>query len=119
MSIAESASVKIPPGPEAPAARRASELRGDRLHLGGVVADDEPREGVHRRLERRRQRGAEEREAETDQALVRPELEGDELARVGGGGEADDQRVVGRGAQHAGGDVSDLHRASPPGAMVA
>ena len=67
------------------AARRAAALRGDRLRLGGIVADDQLAERLHRRLERRRQRAAEEREADADEPLVGAELERDELARLGRG----------------------------------
>src|SRR5205814_10472073 len=75
----------------------------------GVVADDETGERVDRDLERSRERAAEEGQAYADQPLVGAQLEGHELARVGRGGQADDERIVGWGAQHARGDVGDLH----------
>src|SRR6185503_241865 len=96
----------------------APALGRDQLGLGGVLPDGEPRERVHRGLERRRERAAEEREPEPGQALVGAELDGDELARVGGGGQPHHQRVARRGAQHMGLDVSDLHGQSPLAAMA-
>src|SRR5439155_16995625 len=51
----------------------------------------------------------EEGQADAPQPVVGAQLEGDELARVGRGGQADDGRVVGRGTQHTRGDVGDLH----------
>src|SRR4029077_3304856 len=47
------------------AAGRAPELGGDRLYLGRIFADREPGELVDRSLERRGERAAEERQAET------------------------------------------------------
>ena len=91
------------------AAGRAAELGGDRLHLGGVVADGKLGERLHRGLERRRDGGPEEGEADAHETLVRPQLERDELAGVGGRGQADDERVIGGRAEHAGRDVGDLH----------
>src|SRR3989475_13054414 len=92
------------------AGRSTPQLGADGLHLGGVVADDESGERVHRGLERRRQRAAEEGQGQADEALVGAQLERDELPRVRRRGKADNERVVGRGPQHTRGDVSDLHR---------
>ena len=90
-------------------ARGAPALRSDRLDLRGIVADDELAQRLHRGLERGRERAAEERDADPGEPLIRAELERDELTRVGGRGKADDERVVGRRAQHPRGDVRDLH----------
>jgi hypothetical protein len=51
--------------------------------------------GVDGRLEGRGEGAPEEGEAQPHQALIRAELEGDELARVGGLGQADHEGVVG------------------------
>ncbi len=91
------------------AAGRAAKLGGDRFDLGWVFTDREPGELVHRGLERRGERAAEERQAEAHRALIGPELQGDELARVRGRGQAHHERVVSRRAQRAGGHVCDLH----------
>src|SRR5256886_842923 len=66
-------------------------------------------ERVNRDLERSRERAAEEGQADAHQPLVGAQLEGDELARVGRGGQADHERVVGGGTQHTRGDVGDFH----------
>src|SRR5262249_5226969 len=93
------------------AAGRAAQLRGDRLDLSRILADGEPGELVHRGLERRGERSAEERQTEAYRALAGAELERDERARVGRGRQAHHERVVGRRAKHAGGHVGDLHGA--------
>src|SRR4030095_2339711 len=88
MSTGESARAKLPPGPQLPdARRRAPQLCGDRLPLARILTDGEPGELVHSDLERRGERAAEEREAEAHRALIGAELQGDELARVGGRGQ--------------------------------
>src|SRR4029453_1682277 len=58
------------------AAGRATAPGGDRLGLGGILADDEGGQPVDGGLERGGERAAEEREAEADEALVGPQPEG-------------------------------------------
>jgi len=91
------------------AAGRAPELGRDGFDLGRVLADREAGELVHRGLERRGERAAEERQPEAHRTLIGPELQGDELARVRGRGQAHHERVVGRRAERARGHVRDLH----------
>jgi len=92
------------------AARGAPDLGHDSLDLGRVVAHHEIREGIDGSLQGRSEGAAEKGEAHTNQALVRAELQRDELARVGGLGQTDHQGIVGRRAQDPRGDVGDLHR---------
>ena len=109
MSTAESASVKMPPGPEPLAARRslaamASTCVGSSPTMSRASASTAALSAGVRAPPKK------VRPMPTRPWSV-PELQGDELARVGGRGQADHERIVGRRAQHAGGDVGDLHRA--------
>ncbi len=73
------------------AARGAPQLGGDGLHPGGVLANGEAGERVHRGLECRGEGAAEEGQAPPDEALVGPQLKGDERPCVPGGRQADDE----------------------------
>ena len=77
------------------AARGAPDLGPHCFGLGWIVAHDEIGEGVDSCLEGRGECAPEEGEAKAHQTLIRAELEGDELARVGGLGQPDHEGVVG------------------------
>ena len=107
MSTAESASVKMPPGPSC--RRRAGSLAAMASTWVGSSPTMSRASASTAALSAGVSAPPKNVRPMPTSALVGAQLERDELARVGGGGQADDERVVGRRAQDAGGDVGDLH----------
>ena len=99
----------MPPGPGA--ARRAPALGGDGLRPGvGSSPMVRRARAVDRGLERRRQRAAEEGEADARPAPGRCRARAVTNSRVSvGAGRPTTSGIVGGRAEHAGGDVGDLH----------
>src|SRR5262249_56334318 len=87
----------------------AAEFGHDGLGLARVLANGHAAQPLDGGAERRGQRPAEEGEPDADQPLVGAQLEQHELARVGGRGQPDHERVVGGGGGGPRGDGGGLH----------
>ena len=113
--MADSASVKMPPGPRRAGGR--AQLVGDALDLAGILADDQRAQLVDGRLQRARQRRR--RRTSRPAPRCRPwssTFTTHEIAGRAGHGLAVGQRLVGRQAHDLRTDALDFHVETPAAA---
>ena len=108
MSMAENASVKIPPGPAEPAAASRS-FWPTASTRSGSSPTRERTELLDGMLQRGGERGAEEGDADALDARVGLDLHRDELAERPAEGRPTRERLIGRQLHEVGMDAGDLH----------